>query len=262
MSPAGPTTLSFTRGDGSSEARTIPQGPGASTLDFSHVFAAGASRAYVQRATIDETGRYAESVTYGLADAAHDPVFSVELAPPLLVGEFTVWGNYDNYVESVTSTGDRWPQCCHRQVISPTYARASGGFGGDRRRGAVKIRTAPRADTGSKLPAGSYPVIYDPWGFKPHDAWRHAFSDPWRIGTVTIGEGGLITSASAPSLPGDATPPAIAVVDGVAGPFPLPDPAYTWSPPGEAAIFIHDNQSLRGNDAPLTVVDGLYIDPP
>ncbi len=58
-----PTTLSMAYGDGASETRSIPQGTSISTFKFDdHTF--NATRTYIQRATVVETGASSTSTTY------------------------------------------------------------------------------------------------------------------------------------------------------------------------------------------------------
>ncbi len=179
--------------------------------------------------------------------------------PGNLVGKYQVWGNSDAYSGSVTSTGNEaWNGMeTMTQTVSAGYARPL------RRAGAVKVKLSPRV-IGSYImfPAGTYNVIYcDGCGYQSHTVWAAWYPNGWapiyKLGTVTVGSGGTITSAATPG--GVAIP----AVSGVAGPFALPSPASAPVSPAESALSIQSRLAddgvsdygcpLNGNSAPLKV---------
>lgn len=98
--PDRPTALEMCYGDSICETRMIPQGTASSAFDFSHTFAGIGT--YAQRATILETGAFAESQTTHPPDIGEESSGSGNF-----VGVMKVFGNRAD-TSTVTVVGNQY----------------------------------------------------------------------------------------------------------------------------------------------------------
>lgn len=182
------------------------------------------------------------------------------------VGQLWVWGNRTGY----DSTGNlaaqvignqpfNDPSQAMTQSVNATVAQANHGIGTGcgTTQGCFKLYTAPRVDNGWALGAGTYDVNVINIGYSDHTTWLNPSGDcmSWRlpnpvtkVGTVTVGSVGKITSAT------DASGGAVTVTNNIAGEFKFPSSYVANISPQEAGVCVSDSASVNGNQAPVTII--------
>lgn len=184
------------------------------------------------------------------------------------VGMLWVWGRNTGYdttgtlaVQVIGNQPFNDPSQAMTQSVNATVAKANSSTSSNKcsvtgNLPCFKIYTAPRTDNGWALGAGTYDLNVINIGYSNHTTWLNPNGDcmSWRLpspvtklGTVTIGSAGKITSLSDPA--GVAT-----VTNNIAGEWEMPNTYIASASPQEAGVCVSSSDSVNGNQAPLTLL--------
>jgi hypothetical protein len=188
------------------------------------------------------------------------------------VGQLWVWGSNTGYDTTGTKAAQvignqpfNDPSQAMTQSVNSTVAKTNHGSDTSNpcttsnARGCFKVYTAPRSDNGWALGSGTYDVNVINIGYSNHTTRSNPNGDcmSWRlpsavikVGTVTVGTAGKITSATDNAIP----PNSVNVTSNIAGEFFMPSSYVASASPQEAGVCVSSSDSVNGNQAPLTLL--------